>query len=199
MMNKQTLLLLIAGLGLLGGVATATVTDYDFSDDFAGYAYLDDIVTSLDTGNIDGVSVHSSVYTNGQLYLYIYEVYNGSNTTLSAFSIAPFAGLTDNSIVGYLSGQPALFATAPIYTDKTDLATNPTVIFGFSQATQGPGLVSGMRSTQLIVLSDLEPGRSTGHVIDGGAASGEVIAPIPEPATLMLLGLGGAAILRRRK
>ena len=117
---------------------------------------------------------------------------------MSAFSIAPFAGLTVNSTVGYLSGQPALFATAPIYVDITSPVA-PTVLFGFSQGDDGPGLVPGMRSALLLVLSDLEPGESTGNAIDGGTAFGTVIAPIPEPATMMLLGLGGLALLRRRK
>ncbi|MCK4625509.1 MAG: PEP-CTERM sorting domain-containing protein, partial [Phycisphaerae bacterium] len=42
------------------------------------------------------------------------------------------------------------------------------------------------------------PGTITGNVINGVISSGDVVGPVPEPATMGLLALGGLALLRRR-
>jgi hypothetical protein len=114
-------------------------------------------------------------------------------------------GVNANTTVGYLTANaPAGFtlgnqaaAGATLYP-----SVGPTISFSFP-GFLGYSIPPGGSSQTLYVRVDEAPGQSTGNLIDGSTAQGAVVAPVPEPSTLVLLGVGAASLLayarRRRK
>lgn len=195
MMKRQ--LFLLAIISCMGVAANASVVEVDFSTDYAGFELLDDIVSTELVGPvIDSVYVQSAAYTDGSSYLYVYMVSNFSNTTLDTFALASFAGLEAGTQAGYITPDTPGFAIIPTAVDKLGIATDPAVHFVFSQ-----GLSPFSNTAKLFVESDLAPGEITATVINGSVAGGTVVGPVPvpEPATLMLLSMGGLAMIRRRR
>ena len=204
--QSRILVIVFLTFGILSNVH-ATVTEADFSADFAAYDLLVDIVEDTFLGSCQGVTVKSAVYSDGKSYLYMYQVVNDSLSSLVRFTAAPFTGLTDNSSMGYFGpSQPDDFlidGVSPSWAGTVDLFTNPTVAFSFNIQTGGISIPSGSHSAVLFVESDLSPESIDGQVMAGGVAFGTVAGPAgsatPEPASVTLLALGAIALSSRKK
>ncbi len=138
-------------------------------------------------------------------YVYLYQVENTgldqSWHIVEVLSLTAFLGADDSTTVGWLTAnQPGAFQVAtPVFPAGASVNTlsGPTISFNF------PGYLDpiqvGEASEVLYVLSDFGPRTITGNVINGSIADGLVVGPIPEPATMSLLVLGGLGVLIRRK
>lgn len=198
-------MVLISAL-FLCGVAVGGFVEANFDNDFVGYELLGSIVQNDFTPlMLNGVSVSSAVYSNGASFLYVYQVVNGSTSTLSRYTMSAFQGLSSNSEMGYFVGnQPTGFAAAganPVSSTTSDITTSPTVGFNFRDGQGGAGISPGSSSSVLFVLSEYSSGTNTisGQVLGSSGAFGQVVGPVPEPATIALLALGSLAIGIRKK
>lgn len=182
----------------------AVVVSVDFDTEFAGYELLGEILDgTFDQGNIPGIRVRNGVYVKDDSYVYLYQIDNhNSNSTIKRFTVAPFAGLTENTVMGYLinnSVPPEFAGVVPVSGDVSDLDAWPTAGFYFKMDGLGAGIAPGSQSAILFIASDLAPGMIDGQIINGGVAYGKVQgAVIPEPASILLLGLGVGFLARRK-
>jgi hypothetical protein len=150
--------------------------------------------------------VASQAFTDGAgNYAYLYQVRNtGStgNNVIEVFTCSPFSGAFASTTLGYLTGShPAGFTLGdqPSAGASVDAEAGPTISFGFPAFLLGQAIDPGETSSTLYVLSDGMPGMITGNIIDGTTGSGQVVGPVPEPATICLLGLGALSLLRKRR
>ena len=130
-----------------------------------------------------------------------------NSEVITRFTASPYASADTSISLGYLTANiPTAFTAgdqAPLYGD-VDTAAGPTVGFNFPVGNPFFGMpdsyiAGGESSLVLYIQSSLAPGIVTGNVINGGVHSGDIIGPVPEPATICLLGLGSLALIRRRK
>jgi hypothetical protein len=162
------------------------------------------LITNMSLGNLKS-EVVSQAFTDGAgNYAYLYQVKNTGTTGNSAieiFTCSPFFGASALTTLGYLTANlPTGFTLGNQLSDgvSVDPAAGPTVSFGFP-AWLGQAIDPGEASTTFYVVSSGVPGKIVGNVIDGTIASGEVVGSVPEPATLLLFGLGGLAVVRKRR
>ena len=138
-------------------------------------------------------------------YAYLYQVENtGLDETwhiIEMLSLTDFFGADGDTPLGYLTAnQPSAFqAGTPVPNGASvNTLSGPTISFNFS-GYLGNQVNVGQASEVLYVLSDFAPTMIMGNVIDGSIGDGPVVGPVPEPATMSLLGLGGLALMRRRR
>jgi len=163
------------------------------SDEFIGMNALGE---TLYTGIVDSYVFRE---TAGNL-LFGYIVYNDEDSVdeISAVSMTDFAGWVtevgqDPGAAGP-GGSPA--------TSATRSAGGGTVTFNFTRDPLGRGaLEQGTASFGMMIRTDAtDYTRGTVNVLNGAIATVESFAPaVPEPASLAALGVGAAALLRRRK
>lgn len=156
--------------------------------------------------------IYSQVYTDGELYVYLYQIHNLllSPDPIELFTISPFLGADPATTqLGYLTAAaPDGFSTSgptQLSEDTGNIRTvsGPIVSFYFSDR-YGCSIDPGEWSAVLYVTSYLPPGEAWGNLIDGSVGTDLVVAPVPEPATMGALALGGlglvgAAARNRRK
>ena len=139
-------------------------------------------------------------YSSGQYqdkYVYAYQITNlNSGLDLSSFSVsivisdgasaydADFEELTG-------AVNPALWATVGNPVQSVDALFIDTI-------------ENGESSARLWFVSDYASGYSTSalHCMSGGTsyyATGDVLSPVPEPATVFLLGIGALVAFRRKR
>ena len=159
----------------------------------------DTAVFTVDGGS---TTVTSDVYgyTSGPYedkYVYVYQISNvDCDLGLSYFSVS--IAVSDGAsaydadyeeVTGTIN--PALWAVVGNPVQSVDALFTDTIDTGESSA-------------RLWFVSDYAPGYSTSavHCMSGGAsyyATADVLSPIPEPATVALLGLGALVVFRRKR
>jgi hypothetical protein len=164
------------------------------------------LVTNMASGNLSATVTSQAFTDNAGHYAYLYQVVDTAYSTgdaLEDFTTSPFADATSGTRLGYLiANAPTGFSLgdqAPAGV-SVDVVSGPTLSFAYP-GFLGSALNPGQSSTTFYVLSNdaPNPNQIIGSVIDGYTGTGAVVGPVPEPATMSLLVLGGLAMLRRRK
>ena len=131
----------------------------------------------------------------GLTFTYLLQNNVGNPEAIGRLTVNNFAGfLTD------MSYQVPLVGLAPTLNDRSTGAGD-VVGFSFVGFPIGVGMLSPGQSSTLLVVQTNAPDwrQTTAAVIDGSVATVPSLAPVPEPATLSLLVLGGLALIRRRR
>jgi len=150
-------------------------------------------------GHIDH-AVYESYQNNplsGGQYVYAYQIVSSasSNASIDSFSV----GILDEAIVSDIGWEAALAAEVePSFAYfSPDAVTPQSAMYLFLPQFAGviPG---GASSTILLFSSDRTPQEGFG-IIEGGSIGATVAglptpSPVPEPATVFLLGSGGAMV-----
>lgn len=207
-----SVILLMAGVPAGAGMFTTITIDGDFSDWAA--------VPVLDTDPADNpgsVDIAETQIANDNNYLYIRNTYHGS------LSLGTFIALDvdDNTATGYnvfglgLIGSEAAWQNDFPFTQGTGVFNDGSGMsgdfFGSGAALLTPFADSSSR--ELAISLDILfnstgtlvfPDDSFTLLFYTDAGNGDVSAPIaytlvPEPATLLLLGLGGIIVRKRKR
>lgn len=171
-----------SGFSATGGTLTATANDFDIFGDTNSY---DLVMTIVITGN--GISVPS----NGIVQLGLGDSVSYATPTLTIYEAGTLnvaSNVTVDAFNGFFDARTSIFGVS-----DTGSITN-------SGATLNQSLVSGLNTygpTSDVTFTNT-PG---GDAININSISGGfTVTAVPEPSSTALLGLGGLAlILRRRK
>lgn len=162
------------------------------SDDFVGMNALSEI---LYTGTVDSYVFRQAA---GNL-IFGYIIYNDLDSIdeISAVSMTDFAGW-----ITEVGQDPAAAGPGGIpSTSAARSSTGGTVTFNFTRSPLGRGALEQDKASYglMIRTNATDYTRGTVNVLNGAIATVESFAPVPEPASIAALGVGAAALLRRRK
>ncbi|MEA2552887.1 MAG: hypothetical protein QOJ65_1063 [Fimbriimonadaceae bacterium] len=196
--NDSAVSIVFNGTPMLGTTA-------HFGPDNGAYGFKWD-VTSLVTGNGD-YSVNGGGF-NGSYGLALAIVYSDPSLALGRVSIADgVVGIDENHDgAAHFSGFGAGPGKLSIYTEADNNGETGEVVSFNGTAVGGP-IDANLGDNASILSFDVltvAGANTAGITSPGGDYFGWHVAiletnPVPEPATLLALGLGAAALLRRRK
>jgi hypothetical protein len=156
------------------------------------------------SGHIDYAVYDATGYPgtapSGGEYIYAYQIHNvSSDVGVESFSVAIESGREVGGI-GWDDPETSggVVPSFEYFSPSPEAAENAKFLF-FPQI---GGLVeSGQQSVLLLFGSDSAPTLGFG-LIEGGSVGGiieDLATPLPEPATIILLGLGGTLVALTRK
>lgn len=127
----------------------------------------------------------------GLTFTYVLSNDPGSANAMARVTVSSYAGFATDA--SYQLGTPGV---PPTFIDRLT-----SDVVGFSFAGFGPGPIAPGVSTAVLVVQTDAPafGAGIASIIDSGAVTVASYAPIPEPASLGLIGLAGALLLSRRR
>jgi len=211
---RQSMMKLVV-VAVVGGVVSTlpadviplTLAPKDFNDlgSLEAVAGWPADTTVMTVTNLRGDVTHQVFRDSGSSdYYYFYQVFNAGESSswhiIEVLTLTPFTGADGSTTVGYLTAnEPAAFVAGSVIPSGASIntASGPTISF------VSPGYVDpievGEYGKVLYVKSALPPDTILGNIIDGAIADGLVVGPVPEPATMSLLALGGLAVLLRRR
>ena len=181
------------------GLVPVTLVSSDFDILLGGSATTigSPLITNMTSGSLLG-QIISQAFTDGQgNYAYLYQVKNiGASHVIEQFTCDPFADASGTTILGYLTANApdgfTLGQQAPMGASVNPDA-GPTVSFVFPGYLLGQ-IDPGKSSHTLYVLSDKAPSLIDGNIINGAVASGLIVGPLPEPATLGIISAGAVML-----
>jgi len=138
----------------------------------------------------------------GGAYVYAYQIISSgdSDVSIDSFSV----GILDDAIVSDIGWEAAVGGEVnPSFAYFSPDAQDPqSAMYLFLPQPQFAGVIGiGESSTILLFSSDSRPEEGFG-IIEGGSIGGTVEGlptPLPEPATMVLLGAGGMLVTLTRK
>lgn len=133
--------------------------------------------------------------SNGSEWVYAYQGFNVGGAGDKVFSTVTI-GLIENSLAGNDGDDPLHVMLGGIGPIVTFIGVD-SVVYNFS-----PQVTPGEFSTVLLFTSPNEPSLDgSASVINGGLSDTQsgIPTPVPEPAMLVLMGLAGLAVVRRRR
>ncbi len=151
------------------------------------------VVSSSYTGLLTSTVFENDVSNPFGGLTFTYQLTNDATSTqpIGRITVNGFAGFqTDASYQTPTTGLPPTMINRPV-----------SDYLGFSFfAGIGPGVLSpGMTSSVLVIQTDAPAWQpNVGSVINGHIVTVPTLSPVPEPGTLVLLGLGTVLMVRRR-
>ncbi len=128
-------------------------------------------------------------------FWYQYTNSGGSADGVERLSITGFNGFTTD--VDWMNDQSGTQAST--FADRSNDGSK--VSFNFTPSPLGAGTIAPGAISRWVVIktnaTQFQPG--TTNVIDGGVATVVTYAQVPEPASLLALGVGAASLLARRR
>lgn len=166
--------------------------------------------TSLMTTPMSSESIWADVFSRAYvddagLYAYLYQVENTGtvgNSAVEMFTLWPFTDATDNTRMGWLDDTPDGFLAGGQTPESTGFIDDLPVVSFYYGKRNACDIDINEHSRVMYVLSQLAPDEVLGNVIGGSVGSDNVVGPVPEPGTWMLLASGLAVLVvygRRRR
>ena len=169
------------------------------------------VVSGADSGfgNLLSVTVDYAVYAPGAYpgqdpsgsgeYVYAYQLTNEADSTVGAVSFS--VGLRDASGGHHFGDDVSAQASglSPGVRPYLAFEASSSAMWLFADAGDGP-VARGENSSVLLVTSPNPPAWNRSQVADGGlsVAPGDLPSPLPEPSSVLLVGLAFYGALVRR-